>query len=253
MKQIPLSVVILAQNDSPQLHAAIQSVAFANEVIVVDTSENKTVRLPKLSRATLRFLPKITDFSATRNQTFTYTQNEWVFFLDSDERCIVPDSDVFSTLFQKNVAAYKIKREDYFLGKKIRYGETAQSWPTRLLHKNHCVFTGSVHEVVVCDENIVNIDPQIIRLTHYSHSSISSFFSKIYWYSNLEALQRNSSFGSVLFQMIFFPPAKWLNNFVFKRGFLDGYRGLVYSTLMSYHSFFVRLFQLEKFILRKST
>ena len=115
MQQIPLSVIILAQADSPQLRSSIQSILFANEIIVVDTSGTKTITSVKSSDVQLRQLSKITNFSVTRNQTLKFASNDWVLFLDSDEICVCPKVDALLTLMEKNISAYKINRKDYFL------------------------------------------------------------------------------------------------------------------------------------------
>ncbi len=251
MQKIPLSVIILAEENSLDLQTAIKSVVFVDEIIVVDTSGTDRISLTQPPDVIIQKLPKITDFSVTRNQSLQFAKNDWVFFLDSDETCVCQNGDFFTTLFQKNASAFRVKREDQFLGKILRYGETAQSWPTRLIQKKHCIYTGSVHETITCDGVIGIINPQLMTLSHSPHPTISSFFSKICWYSSIEAQQRTTQSLRLALETVVFPTAKWLNNLFVRKGILDGYRGLLYATLMSYHSLLVRLFQIEKLLTKK--
>lgn len=251
MSKIPLSVVILAQQPSAQLHTAIKSVLFADEIIVVDTSGQKSVQLLNASTAIIKQLPPVTDFASTRNQALNLTKNDWVFFLDSDEICLCPDSEKLLICLQQPLVAFGVKRIDHFLGKTLHYGETAEANPLRLIRKQHCQYSGSVHETPDCNGKVKNISPQLIKIDHYPHASVGSFFSKILWYSKLEAYQRSASILRLLLELLTYPVGKWLYNMFFLRGILDGYRGVIYATLMSYHSLFVRLYQIETKISKK--
>ncbi len=251
MSKIPLSVVILAQQSSAQLQTAIKSVFFADEIIVADTSGKNGIRLPNTTSATIKRLPPVTDFASTRNQVLNLTKNDWVLFIDSDEVCLCPDPQQIPTFLQPKLVAYRVKRLDHFLGKTLHYGEPANAKPIRLIHKHHCQYSGSVHETPICDGEVGDINPKLLKIDHHPHTSISSFFSKILWYSQLEANQRSTSSVRLLIELLTYPLGKWLYNLFFLRGMLDGYRGMIYATLMSYHSFFVRLFQLERMISKK--
>lgn len=245
MPKIPLSAIILAQQTSTQLQTAIKSMNFADEIIVADTSGQNSIQLPNASTVIIKRLPPVTDFASTRNQALNLTKNDWVLFLDSDEVCLCPNSQELLICLQQPLVAFGVKRIDHFLGKTLHHGETAKANPIRLIRKQHCQFLGTVHETPNCNGKVKHINPQLLKIDHYPHTSVGSFFSKILWYSKLEADHRSTSMLRLLLELLTYPPVKWLYNLFFLRGILDGYRGLIYATLMSYHSLFVRLYQME--------
>lgn len=251
MKKIPLSVLILANQLSPKLMAAIHSVAFADEIIIIDTSGTKAISFPKQISAIVKQVKPVTNFAATRNHSLSFAHNNWVFFLDSDEVCICPKPDLLIPILQNDLSGLQVKRIDHFLGKGMYYGETAKSLPTRIIKKGDCTFVSKVHEKVICEGTIQSINPEILHIEHFPHDSIFSFFNKICWYSKLEAEQRNAPTIRLIFELFTYPTGKWIANLLFNQGLLDGYRGLVYATLMSYHSLLVRIFQLEKQITKR--
>ena len=251
MKKIPLSVLILANQLSPKLMAAIHSVRFADEIIIIDTSGTKAISFPKQISAIVKQVKPVTNFAATRNHSLSFAHNNWVFFLDSDEVCTCPKPDLLIPMLQKDCSGFQVSREDHFLGKVLHHGETAKSWPTRIINKTACAYQSIVHEKVICEGTIQSINPEILYIEHFPHDSIYSFFKKISWYSKLEAEQRNTPTIRLIFELFTYPTGKWIANLLFDQGLLDGYRGLVYATLMSYHSLLVRLFQLEKQIIKR--
>lgn len=251
MNKIPLSVLILANQQSPKLMDAINSVNFADEIIVIDTSGTETISFSKQISAIVKQVKPVTNFAATRNHSLTFAHNNWVFFLDSDEVCICPKPDLLIPMLQKDLSGFQVNRVDYFLGKVLRHGETAKSWPTRLINKTVCAYENIVHEKAICEGTIQSTNPEILFIEHFPHDSIHSFVNKISWYSKLEAEQRSTSSFRLIFELFTYPTGKWIANLFFNQGLLDGYRGLLYATLMSYHSLFVRLFQLEKQIIKR--
>jgi hypothetical protein len=87
-----------------------------------------------------------------------------------------------------------------------------------------------------------------ITLLHYAHRNIAEFFSDVTGYAKLAAeYQNDSKLPSILLTVktIVFPLGKFIQNYFLKLGFLDGWRGLTYATLMSLHSLSVRVMSYE--------
>lgn len=249
---VPLSIIILAHRDDQRLLDAVSSALFAKQVIVVNVPGIALSKLEKLTKDNphLEILPLTTtisepfDFSEIRNASLQKAVEEWVFFVDSDEVIYSASVTHISTLISKKQyeAAY-VRRFDQFLGKTIRFGEVGSTWLLRIGKKESLKFLRPVHEVAKYSGNVTHAN---IILRHSSHQSISEFISKVSFYARIDAHHRveyHQSFS--LFELLFFPPAKFIYNFILKRGFRDGWRGFIYAVVMSLHSYFVRVFMFQ--------
>lgn len=246
MKKLPISTIILAHQHSPALKRAIESVSFADEIVLIDTSGSGAITQKDFPHCKIETLPIVKNFAQTRNQTLAFAKHSWVFFLDSDEQCVAPNLTKLAALLDKPLAVYQVKRTDYFLGKPLRFGEPGNTWLIRFVPKAYVEFSGAVHEHILSPLTAKRIPANLCTLNHFSHSSVSSFFQKISWYAKLEAEQRSTPLSLVWLELAIFPLAKFFYNFVVLAGWLDGVRGLVYATLMSYHSALVRMYQIEQ-------
>lgn len=243
--KIPISVIIVTHRCDERLKAAVQSAQFAEEVIIV---ENK-IKLDKKLLAScdyksFQFDEEQTDFAAMRNFAIRKATQGWVFFLDSDE-VITKDSieEINKIITKSDHNAVFIKRIDFFLGKQMKHGEVGNVWIIRMGKRSVIKFVGAVHEIAKYSGTLMYSK---IVVHHFSHQSVSDYFNKISWYALLDAEQRSKSSESFNWlELFFYPAGKFMQNYIIKQGFRDGYRGLIYAIMMSCHSMFVRVFQFE--------
>lgn len=217
-------------------HSIIDSGIFA------DTSPDgicKSIKTnPGIKYLHLPTNPDTIHFAQLRNYLINQCQTDWFLFLDSDELLSKKAvSWLANWAVQSNTVAYSFPRIDIFHSKEMKYGETRGFKAIRFGKKGYVTYSRRVHEVaVVTDGKIEFVNAPIL---HFAHPSIHSFISSITHYSKLDAQSKKWSI-LILFQMLTFPIVKFLYTYIFKRGFLDGYAGLTYSTIMSLHSFLVR-------------
>lgn len=243
-EKIPLSVIILAHVTDEKLRRAIESVEWAAEIIIgwAGAGEPKNLNLPSQGKL-IRISKEITDFAATRNEVMKHANNDWVFFLDSDEILEKGGAEKISKLImQKNLAGISIQRKDVFLGRVLQWGEVHNMRLLRIFRKQAGQFTRAVHEYAEVQGEVARSD---ITIFHYAHDSISTFLQKIIFYAGVDANVRDGQHVSAL-SLFAWPKGKFLVNYFLKLGILDGWRGLVYATVMSMHSFSVRALQYEK-------
>lgn len=244
-----LSVIILTHNNLDSINATLESVRFADEILIINDSlpENSLykIKIPDIQK---KFQNKIKiynrklngNYSSQRNFALTTASFPWVLFVDSDE---VVSADLKKEILDKinledDTVGYYLKRKDYFLGKWLNYGETAFVKFIRLAKKDEAIWQGSVHETWQLNGKTQSLNNPLL---HYSHEDIKSFLEKINSYTDLVAQhwieqRRSSNF----FQIVFYPTAKFFSNYLFKFGFLDGTQGFIIAALMSFHSFLVR-------------
>lgn len=240
-----LTIIILTNRADERFQAAVASALFADEVLVITFGSVKLSlsKLPNLK--TIIGGPEISNFAEARNISLGEASHPWVLFLDSDE-VLTPGSisEIKKITQQSSIAGAYVQRQDFFAGHRLQWGETGQAQFLRLAQKSKLHFERSVHEIGVVDGPVVSTK---ITLLHYPHPTLSEFWNSIVHYSRMEAeLRAHKGQAFSLFQMLFYPPAKFVTNYFFKLGFLDGWSGLVYAVMMSLHSLLVRVFWYEK-------
>lgn len=250
MNKVPLSVIILAHQDTPLLRQAVVSCSWAEEVLLITTARSHTSTtdrwqsIPGVTKQ-LSYPQPLTDFSELRNWSMDRSKNDWVLFVDSDEVVAANAPDVLRPVVTRaDISGVYITRQDVFWGQALRWGEAGSMKLLRLLNRQKSQFEGAVHEVAVTSGVVMEI-PLIIK--HYAHENISSFIAKVAVYSRVVAEERRASGHSFQWwELLLLPPGKFIWNYIFRLGFLDGWRGFIYAVIMSIHSASVRAYLYEQ-------
>lgn len=175
--------------------------------------------------------PNITDWSKERNKALKTAKSDWVFFLDSDEE-VSPELTHELNSPQTGFNGFYLRRDDYFMGRWLKFGETANARLLRLAKKDAGVWHGKVHETWDIKGPVGELKN---HLRHYPHKNIAGFITKINHYTDLAAAQRFSH------SQLFLPIGKFFQNYFLRLGFLDGMAGFVVAYMMSFHSLLVRV------------
>jgi glycosyltransferase involved in cell wall biosynthesis len=179
--------------------------------------------------------PGITDYSAGRNRALSQVKTDWVLFLDDDES-LSPEleMEIERAIHNSRHSAYRLHRLDTFLGRALRHGENGRNTFVRLARADWGRWERPVHEVWVGEGEIGELKhPLIHRLP-----SVSGLLDKINHYSTLEAEYRyREGVKSSLLHIALYSPAKFIRNYIFRLGFVDGTPGLIMAVLMSFHSY----------------
>ncbi|MCL4364410.1 glycosyltransferase family 2 protein [Patescibacteria group bacterium] len=240
-----ISAVILTKNEEKNIGNCLRSVMFCDEIVVVD--DYSTDKTADIIRRVVRSKPhKILqrklagDFAGQRNFGLSEVNNDWVLFVDADE-VVSPQLKREIKKLKFNEDAYALKRRDFFWGKELRYGEVSRvrrRGITRLVKKKSGYWQGNVHEIFYTAKSVAVLNGFI---DHYPHPSLKDFLHSINTYSSLRAVELYDHGVKVnLFDVVSFPLAKFLYNYLLSLGFIDGPEGFVYAFLMSFHSFLVR-------------
>lgn len=237
-----ISVIILTKNEEKNIRGCLESVrGLAGEIIIIDDySEDKTAEIAEKFGAKIYQRELNGDFAAQRNYALTKVKHDWVLFLDADERW---SREIHESLREKIGAdktnnGFLVKRRDWFWGKALKYGECGTMKLVRIGKKDKGSWKGKVHERWEIEGKIGESKGFI---EHYPHPTIHEFTEKINFYTALRAQELQKEGVKVHFwDFILYPAGKFLVNYFFKLGFLDGPPGLVVAILMSWHSFLVR-------------
>lgn len=244
---LPISVIIITPSAAELNWSKLKHLSWAGEILLVVTSSDEAglpVSISKRLQALIRMVHTgpISNFAQTRNAALQFAKYDWVLFLDSDEWLEPLAVSDLTPLIENPSIAWSFQRRDYFLNQPLRYGEPGKSRVIRLFHRAKTRYVGQVHETPQVAGSIAQTS---IVIHHAPHQSVASFWQKISWYARLAAQERSDTLLATIWQLLTYPVLKWLVNFILLRGFLDGWRGLLYATMMSYHSLMVRMYRIE--------
>jgi glycosyltransferase involved in cell wall biosynthesis len=233
----PVSVVIVTKDEEINIEDALKSVADAQEIIVVDSfSTDSTVDICRKYTDKV-FQHEWEGFARQKQRAVNYAEGPWVLILDSDER-VTPElkAEMLEHMSGMDCSGFYMPRENYFIGKRIRYSGW---WPDNTLRlflkdKGHLEFR-EVHEKVVVEGKTGYLKNP---LKHYSYRSISDFTKRMEKYSTLAAKEIKRKSGRAgLFSLTIKPLSTFLKMYLLRLGLLDGSRGLMLAVLYSYYTF----------------
>ena len=242
--KIHLSLLLLTKNESKNLEKKFgwltKCKAIKEIIIVDDNSSDNTIemcqKLGSKKRKVQVFSRELNnDFASQRNFGISKTNYNWVLWLDADEKPskkLINFLNHFDNYQYKN---YSFKRRDIFLKHKLKHGETAYLDFIRLFNKKYGHFDGRVHENWETNKTIKNTN---FLIFHHSHSTIKSFIQKINLYSDIRSREMfDNQETTNMFEIIFYPIGKFIQNYFLRLGLLDGTPGIIMALCMSFHVF----------------
>lgn len=240
MEKTNLSIVVLTHNDELKIVDCLERLGFADEILVIDdNSYDRTSDLAKQFTSRIYKRKLEGNFANQRNYALNFAKGEWVLFIDSDEIVTKElEEEILRAIKSKEFAGYYLRRVDKMWGRKILHGEVGETRLMRLGKRRGGKWHGKVHETW----KIIGKTGELISpLEHRPHSSVKDFLREIDEYSTLRASElKEKGVHTSAVQIIFFPIAKFIHNYFFRKGYKDGVPGLIYALMMSFHSFLVR-------------
>lgn len=244
-----LSVTIITRNEQDNLARALESVRWADEILVVDCgSTDETVAIARAfgARVSTRDWP---GYVAQKNHAADLASHDWILSLDADECVSEALGDEIRTLLNEEPAAagYRIPRVSFYLGRWIRTTTWYPDHQLRLYDRRRGRWHGRhVHEGVK-----VEGEPGVLtgELEHYSYGSISEHLERMNLYAGLAArgLHEDGGMASIG-RLALAPPLAFVTNYVLRGGYRDGRAGFIVSALNSFYVFlkFARLWELQQ-------
>lgn len=244
-----LSVVIITFNEEGEIGACLESVAWADEIVVVDSgSADRTAEIAK--RFTGRVIHHPWEgYARQKNWAVAQATHEWVLSLDADER--VPPAlkeEIREALGSSSgCAGYLIPRKNFFLGRWIRHGGWYPDRVLRLFRRKEGRFVDRrVHESVSVDGRVGLLQTP---LEHYTYRSMEAYFQRMDRYATLaaeEMFDKGKRTGWA--DLIVRPSATFLKMYLLRGGFLDGRDGFLLARLYSIYTFskYAKLAKMER-------
>jgi glycosyltransferase involved in cell wall biosynthesis len=233
-----LSAVVITLDEEARLRRCLESVAWADEIVVVDAgSTDKTVQIARefTERVLVRPWP---GFAAQKNFALEQARGDWILSLDADEEVSGElRAEVGAVLAgEGRHDGYAVPRRNLFLGQWIRHGGLYPDWQLRLFRRGRGRFREhAVHESVRVEGSVGRLRGHLV---HTSYRDVADFIERANRYSTLaaaEQLARGARAGAL--ELALRPLGRFLGMYVLRRGFLDGRKGLLLAGLYAYYVF----------------
>jgi glycosyltransferase involved in cell wall biosynthesis len=243
-----LSVTVITRNEAAGLAAALRSVEWADEIVVVDSqSTDDTVAIAR--RFTDRvFVREWGGFVAQKNHAASLASHDWILSLDADER-VTPAlaGEIRSGLASPpSHAAFRMPRVTWYLGRWIRTTDWYPDLQLRLYDRRAAQWTGQyVHEGVEVGGTIGTLRGE---LEHYAYQDLAEHLETIDRYTTLASRQMHEKGRRAgLLGLAVHPLLAFLRNYVARGGFRDKGPGLIVSAMNAYYVFLklAKLWELE--------
>jgi glycosyltransferase involved in cell wall biosynthesis len=232
-----VSVAIITKNESRNIRECLESVRWADEIVVVDNGSCDDTREICEAYGAKVFLEAWKGFALQKNSAIEKVRNEWVLSLDADERIPAPLRQEIEGLFHESPECdgYFIARKNFFLGRWIRRCGWYPDYNLRLFRKSRGRFLErAVHERVEIEGRAGYLQNP---MEHHTYRSLSDFLERMDRYSTLAAQEmaaqgRNFHLGDLLLR----PPYTFFHMYLLRAGFLEGYHGFLLSSLYAFYT-----------------
>jgi glycosyltransferase involved in cell wall biosynthesis len=250
-----ISVLILTLNEEINLAECIDSCAWSDDIVVFDSFSTDRTREIAAAKA-VRFVQREFDnYAAQRNAALTQVpyKHPWVLMVDADERTpmgLVQEMTAAVATADSDIALFRMRRKDYFLGRWLRRSSGYPSWFGRLVRLGRVRVEREVNEEYIADGRIAHLEA---HLHHYPfNKGVAYWYERHNRYSDIEALAKVDAYSSplalaallsgdpidrrrALKQLVYRLPMRptiwFLYLYLFRMGFLDGAAGLAFSRM----------------------
>jgi len=232
----PLSVTLITLNAAHQLAACLASVAFADEIVVVDCGSTDDTRHIAEQHGAQVLHQDWLGYGAQKQFAVSQAQHDWVLCIDADERVSEAlRQSIESALSEPQAHGYSMARCNKFLGRWLRHGEGYPDWSLRLFHRAHGHWSSDpVHEKVELDSPATQIKGDLL---HESSEDLEAYLDKQNRYTTLAAAALFKCGKRVgLAQLVLSPVLRFIKFYVLRLGFLDGAAGLVHISIGCHNS-----------------
>lgn len=223
-----LSVTVITKNEAHNIEACLRSVAFADEVIVLDSgSTDATVNLAVSMGAKVSERTDWEGFGIQKNRALALATSEWVLSIDADER-LPPDlqEEIRAVMKDPQFDAYSLPRLSSYCGQYMRHSGWQPDRITRLFRRHAARFSEDpVHEKVLFAGGVGRLNSQLL---HESFIDLEAVLEKTNRYSTAGAQSlfkrgKSASVGKALGHGMW----AFVRTYFLRLGFLDGRLGLV--------------------------
>ncbi len=245
-----ISACITACNEEKSIHRCLKSVAWTDEIIVVDSfSSDRTVEICKEYTSRV-FQHRWLGYIGQKNLIKDLTDTPWILFIDADEEISPELRDEIMADFQNgqctNYAGYEFPRMVHFLGRWIRHGDWYPDIKLRLFRKDKGICGGKEpHDKTTVQGPVKRLKN---HMYHYTYDNIFDQLNTVNKFSTITAKGWfNDDMPFRISDILFRPMLRFIRGYLLKGGFKDGLPGFIIATVISYSVFikYAKLWELH--------
>tara|TARA_R110002124_G_scaffold6123_1_gene37354 strand:- start:100039 stop:100776 length:738 start_codon:yes stop_codon:yes gene_type:complete len=239
-----LTVIIPTFNEALYIEDALRSVAFADEIIIIDSfSTDNTVALAE-PYATKILERKFDNFSGQKNFALQQATCDWVLFVDADERVTHSmEAEIKEILKDPAHGGYKINFPHFYMNRFLYHHSDDV---LRLVQREGAKYSGNVHEKLECRGSIGKLKNKML---HYTYKGLNNYITKKESYAWFQAEQLFKKGKKVSWFHLFIKPTyRFFRSYILKGGFRDGIPGMTVAAVNAYGVFerYVKLLLLQR-------
>ena len=244
----PLSAVLITRNAASVLEACLDSLAFADDIVIVDSASSDGT-LDIAARRGARVVQKEwLGFGRQKQFAVEQARHDWVLCLDADERVSPPLArSIQGALAGPASPVYRMARRNRFLGRWLSHGEGYPDWSPRLFNRLNARWSDDlVHEKV-----LFSVTPGTLAgdLMHDSADDLAAYLERQNRYTTLAARQAfEQGRGANVLHLLFSPLVRFIKFYLMRLGFLDGLPGLLHISIGCMNSYmkYAKLIELRR-------
>lgn len=244
----PLSIAIITLDAAAQLAACLDSVRFADDIVVVDSGSSDGTQALAASYGARVIQQDWLGFGPQKQFAVEAARHDWVLCLDADERLSPAlQASIENALRNPSTAAFRFPRCNRFLGRYLKHGEGYPDWSLRLFDRRQaCWSTDAVHEKVVTAATVGTLAGDLL---HDSAESLATYLTKQNRYTTLAAemaLQAGKRTGFA--RIALSPLVRFIKFYLIRQGFRDGLPGLIHIAIGCFNSMmkYSKMLELKK-------
>lgn len=249
MSRPSISAVVICQDEAGHIGDCLDSLAWCDERIVVDSgSSDSTLDIVKARGATALH-HDWPGYVAQKNWALGQASSDWLLSLDADERC----TEGLRTAIEAALAGdpaengFAVRRHVHYLGRWIDHGGWYPDWKIRLVRRGHASWGGvDPHDKLLADGPTAKLDGELV---HYTYPDFAGHLRTVQRFSDVVAdewVKEGRRFS--LLAAVSHPPAKFLECYAWKSGWRDGWPGFVIAATSAFYVFakYVKLWERER-------
>ncbi len=245
-----VSALVIAYNDEPNMRACLETLTWADEIVVVDSHSTDATEAISREFTDKVFHHTFEGFGRLRNEALAHVSHDWVFSLDTDERATPEVRDEIRQVLERGpeADAYLVPRLNYFLGRWIKHSGWHPDYrqpqffrQSRMRYREELV-----HEGYELDGRLACLKSHVLQ---YPFRDLDHYLLKMDRYSNLMSrrmVEQGRRFH--LHQLITHPGFTFAKMYFLRAGILDGMPGLILAGLYAYYTFvkYAKLWELRR-------